>query len=559
VGLSKRLLPPAFFLIVSLGILQAAPSLRLVNSTVGPIQVAAGGSAPAQTVEAYNIGDGSLSLTVSSSATWLTAAVGSSRACQSTLASANCLPVQMTLNTSSLAAGTYTGVVTVTGATGTVDAPQTITVTVRVGGVDVFMAPGTTRDIPLTTNHAVTTRATTQSGGTWLSLVLEGTGSFRFVYPYDIRLAPDANLAEGTYNGTVTTSGSSVAGENVSVPVTMRVTNQPIAKPSPEAINLRLAEGAPAMVYPFSIPVSLANLGQGTLATGAITTSGGAWLKPDPAISTFIAIDPSGLAKGSYTGTVTVASNAINAPTTIPVNLQIVDKGGPLVYYQGVLDNGTFVPGDTVAQGDVMVVKGEQFSSSGFTPGSAPPLANTIGGASVLVNGSPAPMFYSSYGQLAFQMPVDAPLGNALVQVKRDDGQISNTVTVNVAERAPRLLAAVNQDGSINTGDPAHPAKAGDVLTIYAIGLGATQPSVSTGLPAPSSEPLARISGPLVVSFGGSVVSPLVIPAFAGLTPTYAGLYQINVVVPDESPRGIVDVSAGFPDARSNSLQLAIQ
>jgi uncharacterized protein (TIGR03437 family) len=182
-----------------------------------------------------------------------------------------------------------------------------------------------------------------------------------------------------------------------------------------------------------------------------------------------------------------------------------------------------------------------------------------VGGASVLVNGSPAPLFYSSYGQLAFQMPVNTPLGTALVQVKRDDGQTSNTVTVDVAARAPRLLAAVNPDGSVNTGDPSHAAKPGDVLTIYAIGLGPTTPSVATGLPAPSSEPLARVSGALLVNFGGSAVGPLVEPAFAGLTPTYAGLYQINVVVPEESPRGVVDVSAGYPDARSNSLKLAIQ
>ncbi len=539
--------------------MQAAPTLRLVASTVGPIAVATGGTAPPQTVEAYNIGDGALSLTVASSVSWMTAAIGTPRACQSTLASANCTPLQLTLNTASLAAGTYTGVVTVTAATGTVDAPQTITVTVRAAGVDVYVAPGTTRDVPITTNHMVTMRATTQDNGTWLSLALEGTGSFRFVFPYNIHFAPGANMAPGTYNGTVTTSGSSVAGENVSIPVTMRVTTQPIAKPVPERIDLRLAEGAPPMIYPFSIPIALTNLGLGTLTTGAITTSGGTWLKPDPAINTFMAIDPAGLAVGSYTGTVTVASTAVNAPTTIPVTLEIVAKGAPLIDYQGVLDNGTFIPGDTVAQGDVMVVKGGQFSAAPFTAGPAPPLAGTLGGATVLVNGIQAPQYYSSYGQLAFQLPVNTPLGTAQVQVQRDDGQISNTVTVSVAARAPRLLAAVNPDGSVNTGDPAHPAKAGDVLTIYAIGLGPTSPSVATGLPAPSAEPLSRVSGDLLVNFGGSVVGPLVVPAFAGLTPTYAGLYQINVVVPDDSPRGVVDVSAGFPDARSNSLHLAIQ
>ena len=130
VGLNIRVFS-SFFFLTFLPLLNAAPMLRLVTSAVGPIAVPSGGSAPAQTVEAYNIGDGSLSLTVSvpPSAGWLTASVGASRTCASTTAAANCLPIQFTLNTSGLAAGTYTGTATVSGDSSTVDAPQTITVT----------------------------------------------------------------------------------------------------------------------------------------------------------------------------------------------------------------------------------------------------------------------------------------------------------------------------------------------------------------------------------------------------------------------------------------------
>jgi len=204
-----------------------------------------------------------------------------------------------------------------------------------------------------------------------------------------------------------------------------------------------------------------------------------------------------------------------------------------------------------------MVVKGEQLSFSPFTEGQAPPLANQVGGATILVNGKQAPLFYSSYGQLAFQMPVDTQLGTALVEVQRD-GLTSNTVSVNVAQRAPRIIAVVNQDGSVNTPDGSHPAHVGDELVIYAIGLGPTSPAVATGAPAPSAEPLARVSDALV-SFGGGFLAPRVVPDYAGLTPTYAGLYQVNVQVPAESPMGIVNLSVGFPDSRSNALQIAIQ
>jgi uncharacterized protein (TIGR03437 family) len=545
-------------------LLDAAPMLRLVTSVVGPIPVPTGGSAPAQTVESYNAGDGSLSLSVAvpSSVTWLTATVGSPRNCTTTTAAGTCIPLQFALNSSGLAVGTYTGTVTVSAGSSTIDAPQTITVTVRVGSVDVYVAPGTTSDLHITTNHAITASSSTQDGNRWLSLALEGTGSFRFVYPYRIHVQPTDGMAEGTYTGSVTTSGSSVASENVTIPVTMHLTTQPIAQAvdlvgNPiSTINLRLAATAPPLVYPFDPFVALANLGQGTLTPGNVTTSGGSWIKPDTAVPGYVSIDPTGLS-GDNKGSVTLASNAANSPTTVAVDLQIVDKAAPLIYYQGVLDNATSVPGDRVAPGDIMALKGEQLSFSPFTPGQPPPLANQLGGATITVNGAPAPIFYSSYGQLAFQMPVDTALGTALVQVQRD-GLTSNTVSVNVGTRAPRIIAVVNQDGSVNLPDGSHPAHPGDVLTIYAIGLGPTDPVVATGAPAPASEPLARVTANVVVSFGTGIAAIPATPFFAGLTPTAAGLYQVNVTVPDGYV-GVVYISLTFPDAVSNPVPIVIQ
>ena len=534
--------------------------LRLVSSVVGPIPTAAGGSAPPQTVEAFNAGDGSLSLSVSvpSSVTWLTASVASSRACTTTTAAGTCIPLQFALNTTALAAGTYTGIVTVSAGSGTIDAPQTITVTVRVGPVEVFVAPGTSSDIPITTNHLVSTRSSTQDGNNWLNLTLDGTGSYRFVYPYRIHLQPTDAMAAGTYTGSVTTSGSSVASENVTVPVTMHLTTQPIAQAVPDHINLRLAQGAPPLVYPFDPLITLVNLGQGTLTTGTTTVAGGSWIKPDTLVPAFISIDPSGLSPGVNTGSVTIASNAANSPATVPVALEIVAKGAPLIFYHGVLDNVTSIAGDAVSQGDVAIVKGEQLSFSPFTQAPSYPLPTQLGGATILVNGALAPLYYSSYGQIAFQMPYDTPAGSALVQVKRDDGQISNTVSVNVAAHAPRLLAAFNQDGSLNLPDGSHPAKHGDTIVIYGFGFGPTSPAVAAGAPAPLS-PLAQITGQLTVNFGDSLFGANATPAFAGLTPPYAGVYQVNVVIPDAAPTGLVNLSAGFPEARSNTIQIVIQ
>jgi uncharacterized protein (TIGR03437 family) len=191
----------------------------------------------------------------------------------------------------------------------------------------------------------------------------------------------------------------------------------------------------------------------------------------------------------------------------------------------------------------------------------------------VLLNGVPIPLFYTSYGQINCQIPTDAPAGTATLQVKRTDGQASNLVTVTIGARAPRLLrfnigdygAIVNgQDGSyplpvgaipgVNT----HAARPGDTLIIYAIGLGDTNPFVATGAAAPSN-PLARVTGTPTVNFGGGIGGAVVNPDFVGLSPTSAGLYQINVQIPEQAPKGTVNVTLAFGDSTSNPVQIAVQ
>jgi uncharacterized protein (TIGR03437 family) len=204
--------------------------------------------------------------------------------------------------------------------------------------------------------------------------------------------------------------------------------------------------------------------------------------------------------------------------------------------------------------------------------GSAPPLSTQVADTQVLLNGVPIPLFYTSYGQINCQIPTDAPSGTSTLQVKRTDGQASNLVSVDIASRAPRLLVGLglygvitNLDGSRPMPDgswpgvAAHPAKAGDTLTLWAIGLGSTSPFVATGQAAPSSEPLARLTTTPTINFGGGIGGAIAIPDFAGLSPGSAGLYQINVRIPDLAPKGAVYVTLAFGDSTSNPVQIVIQ
>ena len=556
-------------------LLHAAPMLRLVNTAVVPVPMPVGANGGTQIVEAYNAGDGSLSLAgnPTPSVSWITTSYGPSRACTTTTASATCIPIQLVLNTSTLAAGTYTASVTVNGAANVVDAPQTITVTVRIGALTMYVAPGSSSGVSFSTHSPLNASPSTQDGNRWLSLAQDGSGSFKFTFPYKINVVPPASMAQGTYTGSLITSGSSFPPDNQTIPVTMHVTTQPIAQPYPDSVlpakyedhgPARLAQGA----SPLAMQISPNNVGQGTLTMGAVsatTTDGGKWLTASASSGGWAAItlDPGTLAPGFYTGSVSIASNAANGTVTVPVSFQVVAKGAPTANYLGVVDNAIFgVDGGAVAPGDIVDVFGEQFwfaSNIAFSPGV--PLATQITAAgstsSVLVNGRAAPMYFSTYGQIAFQVPLETAVGTAQVQVQRD-GLSGNTVSVQVVARAPRILVITKQDLSVP--DSAHPARVGDYLTIWAIGLGPTNPAVGTNVPAPGSEPLARLTVVPAVEFGSTIFGTIsATPSYAGLSPGSVGLYQVNVAIPAGVLSGTVNLTLSFPDSTSNTVQIAVQ
>ena len=110
---------------------------------------------------------------------------------------------------------------------------------------------------------------------------------------------------------------------------------------------------------------------------------------------------------------------------------------------------------------------------------------------------------------------------------------------------------------------PTHPAKPGDTIVIYAIGFGQTTPVAVEGQASnngTAGHPLQTISN-VTVTFGGGFNgrATSVTPAFAGLTPTAVGLYQINVVVPADTTLGpAVPVSVVSSGVQSNAVNLAI-
>lgn len=163
-------------------------------------------------------------------------------------------------------------------------------------------------------------------------------------------------------------------------------------------------------------------------------------------------------------------------------------------------------------------------------------LPTALDGVSVMVDGKIAPMYFVSDNQLNVLAPATGKIGPVQVVVINALGS-SAPVTAQVARYSPALFvftprypAALNADGTylgpsgLISGAVVRPAKAGDTIVLYGTGLGPTSPEVPVGSVFVGA---ASTVDPVLVTIGGIRATV----RFAGLSA--AGLYQINVVVPD--------------------------
>ena len=142
-------------------------------------------------------------------------------------------------------------------------------------------------------------------------------------------------------------------------------------------------------------------------------------------------------------------------------------------------------------------------------------------------------------------------------------GALSVPAQITVAAAQPGIFAANQQgtgQGIILNADQTRlvqagtPAKRGDIVVIYCSGLGQVTPKVADG--APSPVPAATTVNPVTVQIGGANAQV----QFAGLTPGFAGLFQVNVVVPPGAATGnAVPVSITVAGQTSNVVTMAIQ
>jgi uncharacterized protein (TIGR03437 family) len=189
-------------------------------------------------------------------------------------------------------------------------------------------------------------------------------------------------------------------------------------------------------------------------------------------------------------------------------------------------------------------------------------LPTQLANVAVYVDNWPAPLLYVSATQVNFLVPGNEISGDVPVRVVRE-GVTGPVVTISLADASPALfplgngyiIATHGADGSLITADS--PAQGGEIIVVYATGLGRTEPN-----PSPGQIPMnpATIEGysSLSVFLDGAPL-PWYLIKYAGVTPGSVGLYQINIELPkpvDPDPQIMVTIGS---QSSPLGLQLAVQ
>jgi len=223
--------------------------------------------------------------------------------------------------------------------------------------------------------------------------------------------------------------------------------------------------------------------------------------------------------------------------------------------------NAASYAASAVSPGEIVTIFGSNMGPASLTlfqltgGGSFP---TSIAGTQVLFDGVPAPMLYTSRGQVSAMAPYGLA-GKNSTNVQVQFGVVSAAMTMAVQSATPGIFsldasglgpgAILNQDFSINQGS--RPAAVGDVVAIYCTGGGLTNPATVDGSITASTPPLPRLTQDVSVTIGGLNAK---VDYSGGAPQSVAGLTQINAEVPSGvTPGSSVPVVVQIGTARSQT------
>ena len=541
---------------------------------------AASGSAPvAQTFTIVNAALGTINYGVSASTSsggnWLAVSPA-----QGTVAAGAPGAVEtVTVDISKLTTGTYYGQITITAA-GVPNSPQSVTVVLNVGAagtvpLNLSLTPGglifttsigkpapAAQSLTLSTLSSQTfnyTIATSFSGSvTWFALATR-TGTVTAGKPVTIAIQPiTAGLAAGVYTATLTVTSDRAPTRQVSLHLIVSAGSSSAA---PEGgSGTRAAGCAPTRLVPI-----LTSLAAGFNVTASwpipldvlVADDCGNPVTSGSVVASFSTGDAPlalrSLQNGSWGATwqsrivstqaqITIEASEgtppIKGTTQISGGLGANQDPPPDVATGGVLNAASYTLNSPIAPGSLVSIFGTHLATQ-LAQATALPLPIDLNGTEVIAAGRNLPLVFVSENQINAMIPYDLPVNATHPLVVTRGGSISLPEPVSIfAEHGgvftrdnsgtgAGIVVGVFSDGSQALVDATHPVKAGDVLVIYATGLGDVDPRVIAGAPAPVS-PLSTTIDSVTATIGGVPASVI----FAGLTPGFTGLYQVNAVVP---------------------------
>jgi uncharacterized protein (TIGR03437 family) len=249
---------------------------------------------------------------------------------------------------------------------------------------------------------------------------------------------------------------------------------------------------------------------------------------------------------------------------------ELPTPGFPVIASPGPVDPWTYTrgisPGAWVAIFGIYFAKGDPVT---WTPQPGQPIATTLGGVTVSIDGIPAVISYASSTLVNVLVPGGVRVGSVPVSIS--NGTNSETVLL---DSTPFLPAIYSNPGPATsplrlyvtavdpfTGELLGTASAdprvvravhpGDTIDLFALGLGPTTPKFPTDVDFSDAFSLAS---DLTVMLGGSSLPP----AFAALVSP--GLYQVRLVVPNTIQPGDQPIRLSVVGAQSASnVYLTIQ
>jgi uncharacterized protein (TIGR03437 family) len=213
-----------------------------------------------------------------------------------------------------------------------------------------------------------------------------------------------------------------------------------------------------------------------------------------------------------------------------------------------------------VAPGSLIALYGADMSAATCIAPSAP-WALALGGASIVINDRPIPLYFASPGQINAQLPSNLAAGPATARVAAG-GALSDPVNFTVSASGPSIFtiggsqgAIVNQNGLINGPGQRATRTPGSWFIVYGTGPGAATPPVTDGQAA-GGDPLSLTNVEPTATIGGAAARVL----WSGMAPGFVGLWQMNVEVPTAAPAGAaVPLRVTMAGNVSNEISVALQ